>query len=150
MNFERMQDVIDHARYFHNQLSAHFKSLNDQAQQERVRMLIDYLKRQESHMAAVLEQFEANASPGLLETYFQYTAPLHAEADKLRQEPDLSLDEVINHAIRFDEKLVDLYRTLAREADVPAVREVCEKLLLLEEEQRRNRSRSISELQQDI
>ncbi|WP_207061844.1 hypothetical protein [Motiliproteus sp. SC1-56] len=150
MNFERMRDVIDHARLFHTQLSAHFKALNDQEQQERVHMLLEYLSRHEAHMAKVLERYQEDASPSVLETYFQYTAPLNAEGEQLRNQPNLSIEEVIDRATRFDECLVDLYETLAHEAEIPEVREVCDKLVQLEQEERQSRSRSIAGLQQDM
>ena len=116
----------------------------------RVRMLLDYLSRHESHMARVLKRFEQDANPKVLDTWFQYTVPFSAEAEKLKPHPNLTMEEVIDRATRFDECLVELYKTLAMESDLSSVREVCEQLLLLEKGERGIRSRSITSLQQDM
>ncbi len=150
MNFERMRDVLDHARDFHTELSRHFTTLNSVEQQARVRLLLGYLSRHESHMAEVIRQFEENASEKVLETWFQYTANLNADAEKLQVHPNLALEDVIDRASHFDDCLIDLYQTMAQEADLPDIREVCEKLLQMEEEERHGRTRSMVGLQQDM
>ena len=150
MSFQRLRDIIVQVRRFHTELSAHFHALNDTEQQERVRMLLDYLSRHESHMARVLKKFEQDASPKVLDTWFQYTVPFDPEAEKLPPHPNLSMEEVIDRATRFDECLVDLYKTLALESGLNDIKEVCEQLVLLEESERSGRSRSIAGLQQDM
>lgn len=46
-NFEQVKDVLDYGIHLHNQLTELYDSLNQQNDQARVKMLLDYLSRHE-------------------------------------------------------------------------------------------------------
>jgi len=145
MNFETMRDVLQRAENFHRDLSAYFERRGTHEKQEKIKMLLDYLARHQSNLAQAVKAFSEHGQPQVLNTWLQYTTPeLPRECAISAQ---MTFDEVIDIALAFDDSLLDLYRTVLREADIPAVREVAESLLAMESEERRRRTRSIEELQ---
>ena len=135
MRFEQTRDVLEHARDFHAKLARFYHSLADEAQQERLKLLLDYISRHEQHLGESLDQFEDDATTKLLDTWIDFSQDseiLRFPAD-ISIEPDMTVDQVIEIAMKMDECLVQLYRQLVAHTDVPEVREVFENLLALEE-----------------
>ena len=134
--FERTRDVLDHARSFHQQVSELYQRLEDRAEKERVQMLLDYLRRHEKHLEQSLSDYEKEASKRILDTWFQYT--LEEDPSDLLSEvevrEDMAVDDVVRLALRLDDYLIDLYRNMADNADIPEVKEVFTNLLELEQQ----------------
>lgn len=101
---------------------------------ERIRLLLDYLSRHERHLADSYDRIEEKTSQAILDTWIQFTS----ESDRLGSIEeqtiglDMSCDEVVAVALDLDDKIVELYRDMAREAESPHVREFFENLLELE------------------
>jgi rubrerythrin len=142
--FERTRDVLEHARVFHKQLSELYHQLEGKAERERVRMLLDYLSRHEKHLDESLASYEEEASRMVLDTWFQYTP----EADtsqllaQIKLQPGMSVSDVVRVALRLDDYLVDLYRSMAEHSDIPEVREVFTNLLDMERQEKHQAARN--------
>jgi hypothetical protein len=135
--FETTRDIIDLARRFHNEVSAFYERLGNQASKGRVRLLLQYMSRHEKHLEECLAEYELDASQRILETWFQYT-PATTPVEHLQTiqlEPEMSIDDVVDLALRLDEYLVDLYREVANQADSREVAEVFGNLLNLEQQE---------------
>ena len=135
--YERTQDVLDHARAFHSKLSELYENLAEEAQQERVKMLLTYLSRHEEHMEESLAGYEEGASRSILDTWFKYI-PGEAkllQCEGITLEPDMSVDDIVAAALRMDNCLVDLYKEMAATAVSQEVKEVFANLLRMEEQQ---------------
>jgi len=145
MNFETMREVLQRVEIFHRNLSAYFERRGANEKQEKIKLLLDYLSRHESNLAQAVQAFSAHGQQGVLNTWLQYTSPALPVDCAISDQ--MAFDEVIKVALVFDDSLLDLYRTVVQEADIPEVREVAENLLAMENEERRRRTRSIAELQ---
>ena len=137
--FERTQDVLDHARTFHNELRRLYEQLSTETQKERVKMLLEYLSHHEKHLEQSLAAYEESASERVLDTWFKYVP----QEDKLKEfqdvklEPDMSIDDVVDVALRMDNCLVEFYKDMAEVAVIPEVKEVFTNLLAMEEKEKR-------------
>ncbi len=135
--FETTRDIIDLARRFHGEVSAFYEHLGNQASKGRVKLLLQYMSRHEKHLERCLEEYEQDASERILATWFQYapaTTPIeHLQTVQL--EPEMSIDDVVEVALRLDECLVDLYREVAEQADSREVTELFCNLLDLEQQE---------------
>lgn len=135
--FEQTRDVLDHARSFHHQVAELYHSLENTAEQKRVKMLLDYLQRHERHLEQSLSDYEGEASKQILDTWFQYTlegdpADLLSE---VKVKKDMTVDDVVRLALRLDDYLIDLYRSMVAHSDIPEVKEVFANLLELEQQE---------------
>lgn len=132
MRFEQMRDVLAHATRFHRQVSDFYRQAHDKSGRERVKMLLDYMSDRESELADALDTFVAEASPEVLDTWFQFTDDEHTlrpECPSLELPPDMSIDDVLQLAKRFHECLTRLYGELAEAAESEHVRDVFQNLL---------------------
>lgn len=148
--FERTQDVLDHARIFHNELRRLYEQLSTETEKERVRMLLDYLSRHEEHLEESLAAYEEGASKRVLDTWFKYV-PAEDKLEKFRDvklEPDMSVDDVVDVALRMDDCLVDLYKEMAEVAVSQEVKEVFTNLLEMEEQEKHKLVRNALQLKE--
>ena len=135
MRFEKVRDVLDHAREFHHQVSACYQRLARQAANKRVRLMLEYMSQHEQGLENGLAKFTADSPANLLDAWFKFT---HDEStlNALRQEaefgPDMTLDDAVNLAMQFDNCLLNLYLEMARAAESTAINELFVSLLELE------------------
>ncbi|MGF1612384.1 MAG: hypothetical protein ACFCVA_00340 [Gammaproteobacteria bacterium] len=136
--FERTQDVLDHARSFHHQVADLYQRLEDRTEKERVKLLLDYLQRHEKHLEESLSQYEEGASKRVLDTWFQYSLeqdPSDILAD-IELKKDMSVDDVVRLALRLDDYLIDLCKSMADRADIPELKELFTNLCELEQQEK--------------
>ncbi len=126
MGLERTRDVLDKARAFHRELSAFYRRMEDRADRERVKLLLDYLSGHERKMEERLAQFEETAARRILDTWYKY-----APGDEIREalklvrvEEGMTAPEIICMALRLDENLLRLYRRAAELAPAEPVRQL--------------------------
>ncbi|HUL11170.1 MAG TPA: hypothetical protein VLU73_03250 [Methylococcaceae bacterium] len=151
-NFEQVKDVLDHGRKLHAELRKFYDSLNGQNQQDRVRMVLDYLSRHEQNREEALERFEHDARKGILETWMQY-APSSTVEQKLKATciaPNMSVDEVLKLAMEFDNALVELYKEAAREAEEDHVKAVFQDLVKMENGEKERLARDTMSMLREI
>ena len=72
MRFEQVKNVLQDVRAFHGRASEFFAGLSDLAEQERVKMLLDYMSLHERELGEKLGAYEQQASEGLLETWMDF------------------------------------------------------------------------------
>jgi len=137
MAFNQTREVLNHARQFHQRLSAFYAELKDETGKERVRTLLDYMSRHEQCLAESLTAYEEEVKDGVLDTFFKYeseASPL-SKILEFKIKPDMDVDDVIAAARHFDACLVAFYKEMAQRALSARVREVFENLLLLERQE---------------
>ena len=139
MGCERTRDILAEAEAFHRQIGEYYHQLSDQAEKQRIKMLLDYLGRHEEHLANSLADYEQNASAAVLDTWFQSKHKLNVcEILKdVKIAPEMSVDDVIELGLKLDECLITIYRDLAEDAQSEDVRTVFQNLLDMEEEEKR-------------
>jgi len=151
MRFESIHDVLEHARNMHQQVADFYRQLDDASAQTRVRMLLDYLAEHEQHLADAMHELGSEADPALLHSFLahmpdpvQFDEALHTPI-----RPDMSVDEVLEIALRFDDALIALYQDLAEHTDNEAVRDLLNNLTELENLEKRRVARNTM-MMQDI
>ncbi len=133
-NFEQVKDVLEYGQKIHADLQSFYRSINDEKQQTRVKMLLDFLSGHELHREEALADFEGRAKKQILETWLQYKPSIDIEkliGDQSIQ-PNMPMDEVTKIAVDFDNALIELYRETAAGTDIPQVKQLFENLLEME------------------
>ncbi len=140
MGVETAKDVLDHARAFHRQLRDFYSQLQEITTKERLRLLLEYLSAHEKQLEDNLEAYEDVAEKNVLDSWFQYP-PEHIhdvpfeDIDKIE---DLSIDEIINIGLKFDDMLLKLYEESADKAELEGARDVFKNLVEKQKVARRN------------
>lgn len=132
--FEQVKDVLNYSKTIHAGLRKLYASINEKPQQERVKMLLEYLYEQEHQLEQTISNFEAVSSQPVLDTWVQYGPSFNIQEliDGQKIHPDMLFDEVIDLAIKFDDALVAFYRQAENESDIPRIKEIFQNLAEME------------------
>ena len=141
-------EFIDYVRSFHHLLSQYYSKLKNNSQKEKVKMILDYLVEHESKMESTLLEFEDNISSKVGKFWFSFI-----ENNKLPEcfkqpemHTEMTIDEVLEKAIRFDECLIALYKHLSDYASIPEVKSFFESMADMESHEMRNVIRNIQRI----
>jgi rubrerythrin len=134
---QRTIDILEYLKDFHRQISAFYSRLSNEAEKERMKMLLDYMSRHEQHMAEYLTDYEQEAAKKVLNTWFKYNVSHDARQciENVKIAPEMSLEEVIRISLEFDRCLVGLYRELADQAVSQDVKNLFLDLLEMEKKE---------------
>ena len=135
---KQVREFVDFGKHLHGKLKALFDELNEHAQLERVKMLLDFLSRHEEHMEESLARFEKESRHGILEAWLEYSPGLDVNKVmcKFHLSENPSSDEIIQLALDFDDTLVNLYKEVAEKVNDSKAKEVFKNLLQLEEKEK--------------
>ena len=118
--YKQVRDVLNAVNNFHKQLSDFYAKLMENSDKERVRMLLDYMSRHEENFKKATAEYNQQATEKLLDTWIQYSPdlgelslPEPEEIDK-----DMTVDDVVDIAMKMDENLVEFYSKAAQMVDV--------------------------------
>lgn len=136
MRYQTTKEILDHARAYHHRLSEHYQQLQSDTDQERIRLLLDYLSRHERHMEETLVKYTEDASHKILDTWFSYAPDEHllAACARLDLHPDMTVDDIVAAVVHYDNCLIDMFRDVEQTASIPEVREAFANLLVMEEQ----------------
>lgn len=143
MPYGQAKEILDYAREFHCQVSDFYQQLADKAQSSRVKLLLDYLIRHEKHIAKALEEYEQSISSEALNTWYQYSQEQRtfAPLESIKFSPTMTVDEVLTMGQTIDNCLISSYKGVVDTATSSKVREIFENLLLMEEQEKHQKSR---------
>ncbi len=93
------------------------------------------MSRHEENLENSLEAYEEQAGQNVLERWMKFTpdAPGDDLLSDIEIHPEMSVDEVIDMAMEFDERLITFYRQISESTTVPAVRQLFSNLVEQEE-----------------
>lgn len=145
MRFEQTKDVLEHARSFHQRVSDFYHRLSDQTDQQRLKLLLDYMAQRERELARALDQFTEGSSREVLDTWFQFCCD--DETLKLCPEAllydDMSPEQIIRAGVALSQCFIDLFGEIANTSDSETVRTVFQSLLESEQREQKKLVRNI-------
>jgi rubrerythrin len=123
------------AAEFHKDLREFYERKSREVLSPEVETLLQYLSRHEGSLAEIIEAYEDDAPPEILDAWFKVAPELRAvkQPADLEFAPDATVDEVIDKALEMDESLISVYRMLIRQAVPERLREVLQNLVEDEE-----------------
>lgn len=130
----QVRDVLDHIRSYHHRLSGFYGDLSGTVTDERVRILLRDMAKREQDIDDVLADYEAEASPLILNTWIQFAADASLEEvfDETFDE-GISPEEIVRFATDHDRKLIDFYRDMVGSTAAEDVQQLFTNLVANEE-----------------
>jgi len=150
-NFEQIKDVLAYGIDLHMRLRETYDQLGLQSEQTRVKMVLDYLSRHERNRQHAMQRFEEGTRRKILNQWLQYAPSSNIEQllTDSNSCSNLTVDDVITLAMRFDDALIAIYRETAAEIDDANAREVFQNLAEMEHREKQRFVRD-AEWVQDI
>lgn len=142
MSVATARNLLDNVRQFHQQVADYCQRVALH-QNERIRMLLEYIGRHEQHLAEATAAYQQDGLDKVLNTWFRNVPTQLASAkdiDTLGNHP--SVDDVINWVVRLDDSVINYYQSLAEEAEIPEMRTALTNLLAMESREKLKTVRS--------
>jgi rubrerythrin len=137
MRFEQTREVLRHAKKFHEQVAGLCNRLSGKCDQERIRMLLDYMGERERQLAKAIDQFADETSNNVLDTWFQYSHdPSSLQCPDFNITSETSSDDVMRLGMDLAQCLIDMYKEIADNADSEEIRAVFRNLLEREQKEK--------------
>lgn len=135
MSYSTVKDVLDYSQQLHKHASNLYQQLRDQTQRERVDMMLQLLADHEALLATSMQNLHEHTSQRVLAEWHQFEPGSISKAlDGCKEfHPDISVDELVQIALKIDDYLIALYRQMASEATSVEARQLFENLIQLEE-----------------
>ncbi len=125
MRFQTTNELLEKSRQFHSMASDYYLDLGRELEQRRVGMLLEYLMKHEQELADNIAAYQMNASPVLLNTWFD-EAPdidLGKALQSLTLHNPLIVEDVIQVGMHLGDYLIWAYESLAEQAETGDVKE---------------------------
>ncbi|MCX4025675.1 hypothetical protein H0A36_20000 [Endozoicomonas sp. SM1973] len=139
MQFPKLHDVLDYVVKTHWQMSQLYQKLSHKAEQEKVKLLLDYLVEHEKAISDYLIKIEEHTPSQVINLWYQELTndPLFRQYHAKDFDKDISLNDVMQIALELDDRLIDLYQLLASHAKSHQAKETLNNLLYLEKQRKK-------------
>lgn len=139
MAYETVRHVLDDVRKFHKELEALYEKQSDQADRDRLGMILDFMGRHETALEQWIAETEASVAPRVLDMRLHFMPDI-AECEDFERSTlpeDVSVQEALRTALRFDDCLVAYYRQMAEGPVPPEVKRLFRVLMRAEKSEER-------------
>ncbi|MBN1253539.1 MAG: hypothetical protein JXR51_06135 [Bacteroidales bacterium] len=115
-------EIIEEIKSFHKHLSEFYTKLAKKSENQRVKMLLDYLSHNEKLREEFLIKYEdftpkSNMKNWIRKPTNSLSTKISECSKKIKILPSYSVDDVFKTALHFNECLVKLYKSLAIEEE---------------------------------
>lgn len=134
MKFEQTRDLIEHVISFHSMLSAHFLELGEKTENQRLKLLLDYLVEHERAQACRLSEYAEDAPDHVLGRWFQFSncEERFKELKGSLKADQSTVSEVVDMTVKLYDCLIGQFTAFAEGAEVDEIRDVCLNIAALE------------------
>ncbi len=142
--YKQTSEIFDYARLFHTKMKEFYEALYERTDNQRLKMLLEYLSRHEQHREETLAVYEKEASHKIMDTWFQYVpkrSALDFSLDFCKNteiNSDMSVDDLVCCTLQLNNFLVEFYKGLIEEAKIEEIKDVFSCLLKRLEQEERN------------
>lgn len=138
MSYSTVGDILQYSKDLHIHTRKLYEQLRDNSQRERVEMMLDLLAEHEKTLGAQVADLQGSASKAVLEEWHQFEPKKIDEvlANCSSLNADMSVDDLVNLALKLDDFMIEFYRQIASEATSRATREIFTNLIELEENEK--------------
>ena len=135
MRTETLQDILLWTKNFHAHLAAKLEECEHEEEAERGKMVLGYLARHEKDLSKLINQYRETASEKALNTWCYDYLKNHAIDEQLGGDTpldQLTVDQITAEVERRHNGVIDLYKHLLDQVDIPEASELVKELVDLE------------------
>ncbi len=115
MRFKPVKDFLSYLEDCHMALADLYLRLGQEASDEKVKLLLDFMRNKEQLSYLNLHDYAQQASQSLLDTWldnvFDQSFPMKCQQMKLQ--PELAIEDVVALAMKLDTQLIELMQNAA-------------------------------------
>ena len=156
MSYKTVGELLKHVADYQQTVREYCEAVADRhedapaggGKDERAAAMLDYFAGHEREAEKILNNYAASDRQGILDTWLQHTSEddLRTFFNSERLDPTDSMETAVGKVVEFDRALIEMYRSLADNSQVPPrVQGVFQNLLEMEEWQKFRNAWSASE-----
>ncbi len=115
MRFKPIKDFLAYVEECHIALADLYLRLSREASDEKVKLLLDFMRNKEQLSYLHLHEYAQQAPTSILETWldnvFDQSFPMKCQ--QMNLQPELAIDDVVALAMNLDTQLIELMQTAA-------------------------------------
>lgn len=136
MRFKPIKDFLVYLEDCHQTLADLYQRLSLEANDERVKLLLEYMKNKEqityTHLHQYIQQAPASVLETWLDNFFDQSFPQRCK--DLKFKPDLTIEDVVTLAIKLDTQLIEVMQSAATCCPTEEAEKVLDSLTSQEED----------------
>lgn len=136
MEVKTIRDILTWTQQYHEQLERCYAHCANEAEEERIRLLMDYFKSHQTKLSETLGRVIQGQQEKVLNTWsLEYSVQQKPFLEHVCQYDlgDLSADEITGKVVAAHQAIIDLYKELASQTHINDAHELFQSLLELEE-----------------
>lgn len=128
---KQTHEIIEDVRLIHSKMSDYFEQLHRKDENEKLKILLDYLTRHEKHRDESLAKYEGETSSKSMDVWFKYIPMnnISKYIENIRIESNMSVQDVVDIALNLDDQLIGIYRRLVEESKSIEIKNIFNSLL---------------------
>jgi hypothetical protein len=125
ITFENTHDIFGFVEDFHRRIKELYEQLEQKQENKRVRIILHYLKKIRSLYENGLAYYRKNKVPTKIDVWFQYVPNIETltinelSIKDLETATNLSLKDIVSIDLELDNRLIDFYRKLSENVNIP-------------------------------
>ena|SRR5210317_1294985 len=119
MPTETIKDILDWGRRLHEELATIYQSSSAESEDERTRLLLNYIADHENRLAEMIANFEKHDTTGRVDSWMRdylEKNPFKAGMREVVKFNPMDGEEVLQATIDAHQKMIAMYRDLAQNA----------------------------------
>ncbi|WP_223668796.1 ATPase [Kangiella shandongensis] len=144
MQAETIKDVLHWTQQAHKQLTDCLHHCSDKSESIRSKMLLDYLAEHEQRLEHTIQKIEEEGNITALNTWvLEYVNRAPIKLHDVCDEPfiNMSVGDILHLVTGVNNQIIELYRYLLNQAQIPETQELMEQLVELEQNEAMRMSR---------
>lgn len=147
--FKRVSEIIEIIQAYHCGLGNYYLTLKDEIEDERSKLLLDFLSKSEFFIDEYLEKYKEGSPRKILNCWVKYVPWLPTNVyckcrEELKINSPLQTYDILEIANHFDNCLIDFYTTMVNEIQNREAQEMFSNLLRVAKKHEMNLSRDVS------
>jgi len=136
MRLKLMKDFLFYIEDCHQALADLYQRLSLEATDEKVKLLLEYMKSKEQLSHCHLHQYIEKAPLSLLDTWLDdfFDQSFPERCKNLKFKPELAVEDVVHLAIQLDMQLIEAMQSVAKNSPTLEAESALENLTTKEEE----------------
>ncbi|MBY5981294.1 hypothetical protein [Ferrimonas balearica] len=134
MRFQQLKEILDHMIDSRSAMSQLYRRMTGQADSPRAKMLLEYMVIHEKEVIEKLSNYQDEASPRVLDTWFENVQgeDFTALCQKIELPATMTEQDVLGMALDLENRLLDVLHAALEVAPTQDVKSAIESLLQAE------------------
>ncbi|MAT14582.1 MAG: hypothetical protein CMJ46_04850 [Planctomyces sp.] len=125
MAYETVRNIVELIRDKHRQMRDALEAPRARAKSPKVAVTLEYLQKDEQELQLMLGNAQSTGEKEVLDTWLQYIPDEELQATVAQTEftPDMSVEDIIEEKMKFDQAMIEFLDHNIRETSIPRVEE---------------------------